>query len=133
MLVGFLPGGSPEARRGDGFCWVKVAKDGLGAIRHESLCLFRSHPLCCCLSSLRQQRRATLPMMGIRGQEMNQAVVQESLRPVLGLVAKTAGKGARGHLYPCALARGLHEPAIMFVIQPGQSLWVGDNRYKPRG
>ena len=72
-------------------------------------------------------------MMGVRGQEMHQTVVQEAFRPVLRLLAKTPGDSASRHLNPGPLARRLHEPAIMLVIQPGQTLRVGDDRHKARG
>ena len=65
-------------------------------------------------------------VMGIRGQEMHQAVVQEALRPVLGVIAKTPSNSPGRHLYPGPLARGFDEPAIMRVIQPGQSLRVSN-------
>lgn len=78
-------------------------------------------------------RGAMMVVMGIRGQEVHQAVIQETFRPVLGLIAKTPGNRPGGHLDPGPLTRRLHEPAVMLVIQPGQALRVRNDRYKACG
>lgn len=65
--------------------------------------------------------------MGVRRQNMHQALIEEALGPVLGRGAKTPREGASRDLNPGALLGGVDEPGVVRVIHPGQPFRVGDD------
>jgi len=65
--------------------------------------------------------------MRVGRQQVNHTLGEHALPPILRTIAEAAGNRAGRYLQPGALPRGVDQPAVVLLVDPGQPLRVSDD------